>query len=124
MLSKGVVTLTFDERQKKQHDCLGIREYKFSSSSKTIDRLENISYETFFTDYLNKNVPCIISIENIKTWHSSMDWIVDGKPNFDFLEQMFGNIFIFLIIAVILTYYLFQLMDRQKKLTIATLVYR
>lgn len=95
MLSKGVVTLTFDERRKKQHDCLGICEYKFSSSSKTIDRLKNISYEKFFTDYLNKNVPCIISLENTETWQSNMDWIVDEKPNFDFLEQMFGNFFAF-----------------------------
>lgn len=102
MLSKGIVTLAFDEREKEHHDCLGIREYKFSSSNKMIDRLENISYEKFFTDYLNKNVPCIISLENIKTWQSSMDWIIDEKPNFDFLEQMFGNIFVFLIPSMVL----------------------
>ena len=90
MLSKSIVTLIFDERQ---NDCHGICDYKFSSSNKTIDRLKNISYEKFFTDYLIKNVPCIISLEKVKTWQSNIDWKVDEKPNFDFLEEMFGNFF-------------------------------
>jgi len=61
-----------------------------------IDRIDggNISYEEFFSRYLSVNKPCILSQEMTANWKSRLEWVDgNGKPNFEFLKEYFGNFF-------------------------------
>lgn len=59
---------------------------------KTVDRVSDISYHCFFTDYLMTNKPCVITHLETETWKSRHDWITtEGLPNFSFLSKQFGS---------------------------------
>lgn len=90
MLSENGVTFILENKRSEDD---GISDHQYSTSNNEIEYLNQISYEHFFTDYLRKNKPCIIFLKDIKMWRSSLDWIADEKPNFDFLEEHFGGIF-------------------------------
>ncbi|GFV76077.1 2-oxoglutarate and iron-dependent oxygenase JMJD4 [Trichonephila clavipes] len=62
------------------------------STIKEIDRISNIPYECFFSNYLCANIPCIISSSVTLNWKSRLEWVAEnGLPNFAFLEQEFGS---------------------------------
>lgn len=66
-----------------------------------VDRIDNISYQCFFTDYLLNNKPCIIKHLETETWKSRHDWVTsDGLPNFDFLTKQFGLLLSFYVLSI------------------------
>jgi hypothetical protein len=54
----------------------------------SVDRVEDIDYDTFWTKYMYPNKPVIIR-GLTKGWRS-MGWIRDGKPDFQRLRKDFG----------------------------------
>lgn len=88
MITQNTVSLFFQENNIVNNE---ESHQKYSTSNKTIDYVKNITYETFFTNYLMLNKPCIIALKDTKLWKSTLEWAVDGKPNFEFLEQEFGS---------------------------------
>ncbi|XP_041376873.1 uncharacterized protein LOC121389344 [Gigantopelta aegis] len=50
------------------------------------------SYEEFFLRFLLPNKPCVLSSEATAKWQSRREWVCkDGKPDFEFLRQHFGD---------------------------------
>lgn len=50
----------------------------------------NITYNDFFTNYIMKNQPCII--KNVANeWESTNQWIFNGRVNFGYLSEKYGN---------------------------------
>lgn len=66
-------------------------EYKIPSNIVEITVENNcLSYNSFFRDYLLPNVPCLIkSVTN--EWKSTKEWIINNKPNYNYLKQTYGN---------------------------------
>ncbi|XP_067148165.1 2-oxoglutarate and iron-dependent oxygenase JMJD4 isoform X2 [Apteryx mantelli] len=57
-----------------------------------IEKVESFTYSDFFRDYLIPNHPCIFSAKFTEGWGSRRNWVTwDGKPNFDYLLQKFGE---------------------------------
>ncbi|XP_019363582.1 PREDICTED: jmjC domain-containing protein 4 [Crocodylus porosus] len=57
-----------------------------------IEKVESFNYSDFFRDYLIPNHPCILSSKFTEGWGSRRNWVTrDGKPNFDYLLQTFGE---------------------------------
>ncbi|KFV86101.1 JmjC domain-containing protein 4 [Struthio camelus australis] len=57
-----------------------------------IEKVESFTYSDFFRDYLIPNRPCIFSAKFTEGWGSRRNWVTwDGKPNFDYLLQKFGE---------------------------------
>ncbi|XP_030334644.1 2-oxoglutarate and iron-dependent oxygenase JMJD4 isoform X3 [Strigops habroptila] len=57
-----------------------------------IEKVESFTYSDFFRDYLIPNHPCIFSAKFTEDWGSRRSWVTwDGKPNFDYLLQKFGE---------------------------------
>ncbi|XP_070570490.1 2-oxoglutarate and iron-dependent oxygenase JMJD4-like [Ptychodera flava] len=51
-----------------------------------------ISYDEFFMDYMLANKPCMFRSFVTANWKSRAEWVADdGMPNFDFLEEKFGD---------------------------------
>ena len=38
-------------------------------------RLGNISYDEFFSDYMLRNVPCVLDLRHTDSWPSRHDWV-------------------------------------------------
>ena len=38
-------------------------------------RLGNISYDEFFSDYMRRNVPCVLDLRHTESWPSRQDWV-------------------------------------------------
>ncbi|GFS81434.1 2-oxoglutarate and iron-dependent oxygenase JMJD4 [Nephila pilipes] len=69
----------------------GLPTVNYSAIDK-IERISNVPYEYFFSNYLRANVPCIITSSVTKNWKSRLEWVSkNGQPNFVFLEQEFGS---------------------------------
>lgn len=66
-------------------------EAMFDDENDTLERIGAIEYDDFFKDYLLKNRLCVISSELTKKWRSRLEWVSDGRPNYDFLEECFGK---------------------------------
>lgn len=64
----------------------------FDDDNDTLERLESISYEVFFKDYLVQNRLCIFSSELTKKWRSRLEWVRDAGPNYNFLRENFGEL--------------------------------
>lgn len=56
---------------------------------------EEISYQDFFQKYLLHNRPCLISSFVTDNWQSRRLWAIGDKPNWHFLREVFGMLFIF-----------------------------
>ena len=56
-----------------------------------LERVGVIKYEEFFRDFLEANKLCIFSSEVTQHWRSRKEWVIDGRPNFEFLSNHFGN---------------------------------
>lgn len=90
MLSQDFVRLLLESKRENLPN--GCEEFQYEHSvNKSIDRLKNISYETFFSNYLDANKPCIISLTDVECWQSSLEWVANKKPNFEYLKQNFGR---------------------------------
>ena len=38
-------------------------------------RLGNISYDEFFSDYMLRNVPCVLDLRHTEHWPSRQEWV-------------------------------------------------
>ena len=56
-----------------------------------LERVGVIKYEEFFRDFLEANKLCVFSSEVTQHWRSRKEWVKDGRPNFEFLSNHFGN---------------------------------
>lgn len=92
MISQGTVISFFELREKYNQNIYETTS-KSSAINKTVDYVNNVSYETFFTNFLTLNKTCILSIQDTGSWRSTLEWVTNGKPNFDFLEREFGGNF-------------------------------
>lgn len=52
----------------------------------------DLSYGSFFTEIMAKNIPCLIS-SLTRQW-GGLNWIKDQTPDFDILTQILGKLFI------------------------------
>uniref|UniRef100_A0A1B6KL98 2-oxoglutarate and iron-dependent oxygenase JMJD4 n=1 Tax=Graphocephala atropunctata TaxID=36148 RepID=A0A1B6KL98_9HEMI len=52
--------------------------------------IENLSYNTFFSENAFKNVPCVI--HSVTDLWECQQWIAHNKPNFDYLIEHFGDV--------------------------------
>ncbi|XP_017889963.1 jmjC domain-containing protein 4 [Ceratina calcarata] len=57
-----------------------------------IDYLDpSISYDEFFAKYLMENRPCIFKSSITENWSCKRQWNLDGAPDFDVLDILFGD---------------------------------
>ncbi|KAM6224697.1 2-oxoglutarate and iron-dependent oxygenase JMJD4 [Rhynchocyon petersi] len=60
-----------------------------------IEKPEALSYADFFKGYLLPNMPCVFSGAFTEGWGSRKHWVTpDGKPNFDYLLQNYGDMIV------------------------------
>lgn len=64
---------------------------KHCSAPETIDRVDSLTYDEFFANYLVRNRPCIFSSRVTENWPCKKLWGLDGAPDFDALELLFGD---------------------------------
>lgn len=58
----------------------------------TIDRIDlKVTYNDFFSEYLTRNKPCVIDLEATENWPCRRQWVLDGAPNFEALNSLFGT---------------------------------
>ncbi|XP_022079335.1 jmjC domain-containing protein 4-like isoform X2 [Acanthaster planci] len=51
-----------------------------------------IYYDEFFSRFLIPNKPCVFGPHITREWRAVQEWVMeDGRPNFDFLAQNFGD---------------------------------
>ncbi|BES89517.1 JmjC domain, hydroxylase [Nesidiocoris tenuis] len=51
---------------------------------------QQLSYQHFFREYLRPNRPCLL--KNVtQDWVAQKRWVKDGKPNFSYLKEKYGN---------------------------------
>ncbi|XP_053605927.1 2-oxoglutarate and iron-dependent oxygenase JMJD4 homolog [Plodia interpunctella] len=66
--------------------------YDYSKLDK-IDQVDydKITYDSFFTKYMLKNIPCII--KNVSsTWECNRKWTEDGKIIYDYFSETYGDL--------------------------------
>ncbi|XP_071791315.1 2-oxoglutarate and iron-dependent oxygenase JMJD4-like [Asterias amurensis] len=52
----------------------------------------SITYDEFFLRFLVPNRPCVFGPHITQDWRSVREWVTkDGRPNFNYLAQMFGS---------------------------------
>ena len=90
-MSKSCNKVYFDETIFQNEELCGLpKEIKYDL--KTVNRVSEISYQCFFTDYLMTNKPCVITHLETETWKSRHDWVTtEGLPDFSFLSKQFGS---------------------------------
>lgn len=52
----------------------------------------SITYDEFFTEFLQENRPCIIQSGAINNWPCDSLWKQNGAPNLNHLQQVYGKI--------------------------------
>lgn len=58
-----------------------------------IEKPDSFSYADFFKGYLLPNLPCVFSSAFTEDWGSRRLWVTpNGKPNFDYLLQNYGDV--------------------------------
>lgn len=59
--------------------------------SNIVERVDStVTYNDFFSKYLIRNKPCIISLQATENWPCRREWVLDGAPNFEVLRTLFG----------------------------------
>ncbi len=53
-------------------------------------RLGNISYDEFFSDYMLRNVPCVLDLRHTASWPSRHDWV--KKENGELIPDLTRSI--------------------------------
>ena len=56
-----------------------------------LERVGTIKFEEFFRDFLEANQPCVFSSDVTEHWRSRQEWVIDRRPDFEFLSKEFGN---------------------------------
>ncbi|XP_034190454.1 jumonji domain containing 4 [Osmia lignaria lignaria] len=51
----------------------------------------SITYDEFFSKYINLNKPCIFKSNITENWSCRRQWNLDGAPDFDVLDILYGN---------------------------------
>lgn len=64
---------------------------QWNLENKEIPRVNFLTYQNFFKNFLYINQPCIITDIPYKEWFSHKNWIQNNKPNFKFLKENYGN---------------------------------
>ncbi|EFN85605.1 JmjC domain-containing protein 4 [Harpegnathos saltator] len=58
----------------------------------TIERIDStVTYNDFFSEYLIRNRPCIISSQATENWPCRREWVLEDAPNFEMLRTSFGH---------------------------------
>ena len=70
----GAETETDTNQNENNQDELAITE---GEADVLFPRLGNISYEEFFHNYMQKNVPCVLDQSNTASWLSRRDWVME-----------------------------------------------
>ena len=68
-----------------------LQEHKYNDIIQIDYIAEPITYQDFFTRYLQTNRPCIFGPWATETWKSRSEWIYDDKPNLSYLSDTFGE---------------------------------
>lgn len=77
---------------------LEVKNRRLSINKKTaiidwIDYVDpSIKYDEFFSKYLMENKPCIFKSNIIENWSCKRQWNLDGTPDFDVLDILFGKL--------------------------------
>ena len=71
----GATDKTDNNSNQKNQDELAISEEEGEDA--LFLRLSNISYEEFFHNYMQKNVPCVLDQSNTASWPSRRDWVME-----------------------------------------------
>ena len=66
-------------------------QHEFENELPRIPHVSNISYQEFVAKFLTKNVPCLLEEIHTRSWRSRQEWILNGKPHFEFLRENFGK---------------------------------
>lgn len=54
----------------------------------------SITYDEFFSKYINLNKPCIFKSNITENWSCRRQWNLDGAPDFDVLDILYGKLII------------------------------
>lgn len=71
------------------------RRLSINKSTAIIDWIDyvdpSITYDEFFSKYLMENKPCIFKSNITEKWSCKRQWNLDGAPDFDVLDILFGD---------------------------------
>lgn len=50
-----------------------------------------MTYDEFFRECLLKNRPCVFQPGLTEKWESTVNWVSNGAPNFQYMRQRYGK---------------------------------
>lgn len=56
-----------------------------------VPRINEITYNTFFENFLRPNKPCIVTGTFWENWLASKKWVRNGRPALDYLKNNYGE---------------------------------
>lgn len=79
---------------------LEINEFEVSFETNIADEIDpvvnvdcSMKYSDFFENFLVKNRPCVFHADITKVWPCRRNWSLNEAPNFEFLKELFSEIF-------------------------------